>query len=114
MQGTTSKTEANLFPKNEGTGGRRRNIRRTTETLRNRVDTGFSIILDELVHTFTCHMIRGGNLNDRKMSVNDHCDDLDDLILTQNHDIVLTRRAQRTTKSFRSITNSEVDLQKGA
>ena len=104
MQGTTPKTETNLFPKNEGTGGRRRNSRRTTETLRNRVNTGFTVTLDQLIHTFTCDMIRGSNLNDRKMPVNDHCDDLDDLILTQNHDIVLARRAQRATKSFRGIT----------
>ena len=67
----------------ERVGGRRRNIRRKTETLRNRVDTGFTIILDQLIHTFTCDMVRGGNMNDRKMPVNDHCDDLDDLILTQ-------------------------------
>ena len=64
MQSMTSKTETNLFQKKEGMGCR-------------------------------CDIVRGGNINDRKKCQSTtivllyDLDDLDNLILTQNHDIAL-------------------------
>ena len=71
MQSTTSKTETNLVPKNEGTVGwqemeHSEEDRDASEHGR----YGFTITLDQLIHTFTCDIVGTWRQHERQENAN--------------------------------------------